>query len=170
MVDSEFVDVVNEKDEVIGKIPWREADKPSKERITRAAVVLVFNPKGELFLQKRSRNKIHYPLHWTDSVSGWVDSGETYLEAALREMEEEIGLKREPEDLELLFKIMVETGKREFVCVYRLVTYDPLKLNRAEIEEGRFFKIGEIQQMIDAGEKISPFFLEIFKKCLQKQI
>ena len=58
----------------------------------RAVHVLVFNSRGEIFLQKRSMTKDREPGKWDSSSSGHVDSGEDYDACAVRELREEIGL------------------------------------------------------------------------------
>ncbi|MGC9310232.1 MAG: NUDIX hydrolase [Candidatus Aenigmatarchaeota archaeon] len=168
MREAGYVDVVDESDKAIGKLHWTEADKDDPKRITRAAAVLVFNSKSGLFLQKRSKNKRRFPLHWAESASRWVDAGETYVEAAAREIEEEIGIKRRPDELEFLFRFFADFDRKEFVEVYRTVSDGPVKLNPEEVAEGRFFSMGEIRRMIEGGEKFSPFSLSIFGEFLQK--
>jgi len=63
--------------------------------IRRVSRILIFNPQGEMLLQQRSAT-ISYPGLWNNSASGHVDVGETYLEAAVRELEEEMGIKDTP--------------------------------------------------------------------------
>lgn len=92
MSDLDMLDIVNEKDQIIGQAPRREIHgDPS--RIHRVAHVLVFNPRGELFLQKRSFLKDVQPGKWDTSVGGHLEPGEEYLAGALREMEEELGIR-----------------------------------------------------------------------------
>jgi isopentenyldiphosphate isomerase len=64
---------------------------------------------GMLLLQKRGRNKKTYPNHWDVSVAGHVHAGETIEDAAIREVEEEIGLIIQKKDLQ---KIAVRKGER----------------------------------------------------------
>ncbi len=45
-----------------------------------------------MLLQKRSAHVRSGAGKWDDSVAGHVDEGETYLEAATRELAEEIGV------------------------------------------------------------------------------
>ncbi len=58
----------------------------------RAVHVLVFNSRGEIFLQKRSMKKDRQPGVWDSSCSGHVDAGENYEATAVRELREELGL------------------------------------------------------------------------------
>ena len=102
-------DVVNERDEVIG-----QATRPEVHRrglMHRATHVLVFNSRGQVFLQKRSLKKDRQPGLWDSSASGHLDCGEDYDACAVRELREEIGLElRAP--LQRLFKLAAMSGWR----------------------------------------------------------
>lgn len=82
--------IVNEKDEIVGSamLPdaWRDG------LIHRIVRVLVEDEQGRLLLQRRSPHMGLFPNCWGESSAGHVDEGEGYLEAAKREMAEEIGL------------------------------------------------------------------------------
>ena len=86
-----LVDLVNNKDEIIGTISRKEAHE--KELWHRLIEVWFFDSQGRILLQKRSKQKKVEAgiLEWT--VSGHVDSGETYEEALVRETQEETGVK-----------------------------------------------------------------------------
>ncbi len=133
----EIFDVVNERDEVIDRRPRSEVHRLGL--LHRAVHVLVFNARGEVFLQKRSLSKDTAPGLWDSSASGHVDSGEDYDGCAVRELREEIGLVVE-QTPERLFKVdaCVETGQ-EFVWVYRCLSEGPFTLHPGEIERGGWF-------------------------------
>lgn len=133
----EIFDVVNARDEVIGQRTRAEVHRLGLKH--RAAHVLVFNGKGELFLQKRSLKKDTFPGAWDSSTSGHLDHGESYDACAVRELREEIGLTLN-EPPRRLFKIdaCAETDQ-EFVWVYRCETEGPFTLHPAEIETGGWF-------------------------------
>jgi isopentenyldiphosphate isomerase len=61
----------------------------------------------KILLQKRGSNKKTYPNYWDVSVAGHVHAGESIKDAALREVEEEIGLTIQEKDLK---KIAVRKG------------------------------------------------------------
>src|SRR5450432_2467887 len=123
----EIFDVVNERDEVVGQNTRREVHRLGLRH--RAVHVLVFNSRGQVFLQKRSMKKDRHPGVWDSSASGHVDSGEHYDATAVREVREEIGLAL-AQTPELLFNIAAgaETDQ-EFVRVYRCASEGPFQLN-----------------------------------------
>ena len=133
----EIFDVVNERDEVIGHAPRKEVH--ARGLWHRAVHVLVFNSRGEVFLQKRSMQKDVAAGKWDSSSSGHLDTGEDYDACAVRELREEIGLvlSHPPERL---FKIDArkETGW-EFCWVYLGKSEGPFTLHPQEIETGDWF-------------------------------
>src|SRR5436189_4891047 len=98
----EIFDVVNEADEVIGQETRSQVHRQGL--LHRAVHVLVFNSRGQVFLQKRSMKKEGEPGLWDSSASGHLCSGEDYDSCVVREAAEEIGLRLDscPEKL---FKI-----------------------------------------------------------------
>ncbi len=132
----EIFDIVNERDEVVGQATRREVHACGLRH--RAVHVLVFNARGDVFLQKRSMLKDTARGKWDSSSSGHLDSGEDYDACALRELREEIGLSGVK--LERLFKIdaCAETGW-EFCRVYRCQSEGPFQLQPEEIETGGWF-------------------------------
>lgn len=145
MID-EIFDLVNERDEVVGQRPRSEVHRLGL--LHRAVHILVFNPRGEVFLQKRSMKKDRQPGLWDSSASGHVDAGEDYDTAAVRELAEEIGLHLKA-PLRRLFKIDAcpETD-HEFVWVYRCESSGPLQLNADEIERGGWFSREEVTRWL----------------------
>lgn len=136
-MSEEIFDVVNDADVVIDRRPRSEVHRLGLKH--RAVHVLIYNARGELFLQKRSMKKDCHPGTWDSSASGHLDTGEDYDACAVREVREEIGLIVS-EAPERLFKIdaCLETGQ-EFVWVYRGHSEGPFTLHPDEIDEGAWF-------------------------------
>ena len=133
-MNEEIFDVVDEQDRVIDQQPrWRVHRLGLRHR---AVHVLVFNARGQLFLQKRSASKDTFPGAWDSSASGHLDRGEDYAAAAVRETREELGLHL-PVVPTPLFKLEArrETGM-EFVWIYRCKAEGPFVLSPEEIESG----------------------------------
>jgi isopentenyl-diphosphate delta-isomerase type 1 len=145
-VSDEVFDVVNEADEVIGRQTRAEVHRLGLKH--RAVHVLVYNARGELFLQKRSRSKDTFPGAWDSSASGHVDSGEDYDACALRELGEELGFQPS-QPLERLFKMPAcpATGQ-EHVWVYRCRAEGPFRLHPEEIERGGWFAPAQVSRWL----------------------
>ncbi|MDE3068075.1 MAG: NUDIX domain-containing protein [Verrucomicrobiota bacterium] len=135
-MSEDFFDVVNERDEVIDRRPRSEVHARGLRH--RAVHVQVFNSRGEVFLQKRSAKKDRQPGVWDSSCSGHVDAGETYDEAAVRELREELGLESKAPPKLFKLAACAETDA-EFVWVYRCESDGPFQLHPDEIDTGGWF-------------------------------
>jgi len=150
----EYFDVVDEKDNVIGRATRGECHK-NRELIHRGIHVLIFNSDGDVLLQKRSRKVDLYPGKWTVSVAGHVGSGEDYMETAKREMEEEIGIETE---IEPVSKFLFSGEKeRETIRLFKGVSDGPFRRQPEEVDDVRFFSPEEIKKMLrESPESFSP--------------
>lgn len=136
-MSEEIFDVVNERDEVIDHKPRSEVHRLGL--MHRAVHVLVFNARGDVFLQKRSMTKDRQPGLWDSSASGHLDRGETYDACAVREVREELGLTL-PRTPQRLFKLAASTETdQEHVWIYRCHAEGPFTLHPEEIERGDWF-------------------------------
>jgi 16S rRNA (adenine1518-N6/adenine1519-N6)-dimethyltransferase len=155
----EIFDVVDADDQVIGTATRAEVHA---QRLTHRAVhVFVFNKRGDLLLQKRSHLKDMCPGLWDSSVSGHLDSGESYEVAAVRELEEEMGITAEtsPEEIARITP-GIETGW-EHVRLYRIRHDGPLRFPSAEVDAVMWFPLAEIAAWIAARPAdFAPGFLE----------
>ncbi len=130
-----------------------------KNLIHRATGVVLFNQKGEVLLQKRSRFKDKHPNLYTISASGHVGKGETALECAKRELFEEIGVRTE---LKFLKQFIAERStETEMDFLYTGKYEGPFKINETEVEEVRFVPKNEIRNYLP---KLAPLAVESFKR------
>ena len=166
----ELFDVVDGQDRVTGQASRREVH--ARELWHRAVHVFVLNGKGEVFLHQRSLTKDSFPGLWTSSCAGHVAAGDEYDETALREMEEELGLRLSRKisphkaaptgesphkagsgdptlQLQPLLKVDAcrETGE-EFVWVYAVRAEGPFALNPAEIQQGGWYSPADIDRWV----------------------
>lgn len=138
----EIFDVVNEHDEVVGRNTRREVHRLGL--MHRAVHVLVFNRRGEVFLQKRSMNKDRQPGLWDSSASGHVDAGEDYDACAWRELGEELGLRPARAPVRLFKLPAGPATDMEHVWVYECEAEGPFALNAEEIERGAWYAPAEV--------------------------
>jgi isopentenyldiphosphate isomerase len=164
-MSEEIFDVVNERDEVIGQAPRKEVH--ARGLWHRAVHVLVFNQRGEVFLQKRSMLKDTAKGKWDSSSSGHVDSGEEYDVTAVREVREEIGLHLAAPP-ERLFKLNAcpETGW-EFCWIYRASSEGPFVLHPEEIETGAWLAPEAVTKWVqEKPEDFASCFVLLWGKYL----
>jgi isopentenyldiphosphate isomerase len=155
-MSEEIFDVVNERDEVIGQKPRGEVHRLG---------LLVFNARGQIFLQKRSMKKDRQPGLWDSSASGHVDSGEAYDATAVRELREEIGLRLSAAPQRLLRITVCPETDQEFVWVYRCEAEGPFELNADEIERGGWFTPAEVTRwMAQKPEEFADAFRLIWQR------
>jgi isopentenyldiphosphate isomerase len=165
-MSEEIFDVVNERDEVVGRAARADVHRHGLNH--RAVHVLVFNSRGEVFLQKRSMMKDCSPGAWDSSAAGHLDCGEEYDACAVRELREELGVQLK-ETPQRLFKIdaCVETGQ-EFVWVYRCNHEGPFVLHPEEIEKGGWFSPEEVTTWMAARpEEFAGGLLLIWRRLQQ---
>lgn len=133
-VSHELLDVVDEDDKVIAVRTRGEIH--ARGLMHRAVHILVFNSRGDVFLQKRSMSKDEQPGKWDSSAAGHVDSGEGYLDCARREIGEELGIDA-TQEFEMLFKLPAsELTGNEHCMVYRYCFDGPMVLHPEEIDDG----------------------------------
>ena len=160
---TEYFDKVDQNDHVIGKISREQAHKFNL--LHRAVHIFIKGQNGKWLLQKRSSKKDLDPLLLTTSCSGHVDSGETYLDAAVRECKEELGLTISSKDLTEILRCSPckETGM-EFVRVYLIEKiFKKITPSPNEIDEVVHFELEELVRKTETEKaKFSGSFLHIF--------
>lgn len=151
----ELFDVVDELDAVIGQ--QRRADVHAQGLLHRAVSVFVFNSSGQILLQLRTATKDEYPLCWTSSCSGHLDAGEDYDTAAVRELQEELGLTTPIERL-VKFDAGPETAN-EFTVLYRTTADEIPAPEVDEIERVEFVDVDEVSRRVEErpGDFTPPF-------------
>ena len=162
-MSGEIFDVVNDHDEIVDRLPRSEVHRLGLKH--RAVHVLIFNSRGELFLQKRSMKKDCFPGVWDSSASGHLNVGEEYDACALREVQEELGFILPCVPVRL-FKIDAcpETGQ-EFVWIYRCEAEGPFSLHPEEIETGAWFSPESINDwMLERPHEFASGLIRIWRE------
>jgi isopentenyl-diphosphate Delta-isomerase len=156
----ELLAVVDENDREIGAQSRRLIHE--RKLLHRAVHVLVYDKDENLLIQKRSAKKDTYPLHW-ECVGGHLGPGEKYQDAAIRELDEELGLP--PERLERLRKLdACEATGFEFIEIYRVTALVPPLPHPDEIIEIDWVSPEVLRrQFIADVRKFSPIFLNTLR-------
>lgn len=136
----ERITLVDDANRVVGAAPRSRLGEAGL--IYRAAYILVFNSRGELFVQKRTPTKDLYPGYYDAAAGGIVLADESYAACARRELAEELGVEA---PLTRRFDFYFdEAGNRVWGRVYTCVHDGPLRLQAEEIESGMFAAVAEV--------------------------
>ena len=155
MSSDEILDIVNRDDKVIGKDTRYEVHR--KHEIHRGIHVFISNRNNDLLIQKRSKLKKDRSGYYDASVGAQVLSGESYEQAALRETEEELGIKDVV--LEKVCKYeSFSTRQREIRTLFLTHHEGPFKIDKREVEFVRFYCINRIKEMIAEGKNFTKGF------------
>lgn len=160
---NELVTIVNEKNEVVGALS--RAEMRRKRLPHRAVYILVFNRKHELFVQKRTDTKDIYPSYYDIAAGGVVLSGESWEQAAERELLEELGIRA---DLAPLFDFHHVTANndvwgRAYMCFHE----GPFVLQPEEMTAGEFMNLQDIP-VLAQNLPFTPDGMVLLKRFLQQ--
>ena len=122
----------------------------------------IIDRMGRIYLQKRSRTKDLLPGYWDTAVGGHVTYGEQALEALYREAAEELGLHGfNPIFLD---NYVYQTQRdSEFVLIFAMVGHPDLDPDNAEVSEGKWWTMEEIDAAIGKGV-LTPNFESEFSR------
>ena len=97
----EMLDLVNEQGGPIGRaVPRSEAHRLGlRHRTSHVWLVRRKNGVLEVLLQKRSDEKDSFPGCYDISSAGHIPAGQGFVDSALRELKEELGVTAQPQDL-----------------------------------------------------------------------
>lgn len=146
----ELLTQVDENNKIIGPI-GRKLAHETPGICYRTVYVLVKNAKDEYLFQKRSPTKDLYPNCWDLSVGGHVDWGDSYIDTAAREINEELGIEVKEEELVFRGELKVILPKNsEFFDVfeYTLKSDQQIKLAKDEITDIKWMTIKEAKDSI----------------------
>ncbi|HSW74438.1 MAG TPA: NUDIX domain-containing protein [Candidatus Saccharimonadales bacterium] len=163
------IQIVDENNNPTGSATKQEAWKHGL--IHRVVRISILDPAGRLLVQKRSLQKGLFPGRWDNSAAGHVDAGETYEQAALRELHEELGLK----DIELqklgdYYVDVTDDWRRmkRFTRSYKIVLQDPLplfQLPENEVETTEWMDVAKVKKLIvDHPEQVTDGLEQIINR------
>lgn len=164
----EYFDLVDEKDNIIKKIKETEQVQPNKLRFIN---IIIIDENKKIIVPKRSGNKRIFPNCYDFSVGGHVNSGESYEQAAYRELKEELNI----ENVKLIeigyfnpYKDNVDTFSKLYLLRYnnKIEEYD-----KEGITEIFYMTIDEIKELIiKEPKKFKSDYEKMIKYIINKNI
>lgn len=145
----ELVDKFNKRREPLNKTSKRY-DRIDGEYCTYVHT-WIMNDKNEFLIQKRSANKKIYPNKWS-ITGGAVDSGETSLEGATREVKEEIGIDINKKKMEFMLSFKRSHGFVDVWLTRQNVDLKDIVMQKEEVSDVKWVTKEELEKMIENDE------------------
>ena len=175
---AEILDIVDEQGRPTGQnVPRAVAHAEGiRHRTSHVWILRRHAGRVEVLLQMRCQAKDSFPGCYDISSAGHISAGDEPLETALRELEEELGIKAEPEQFK---KVCMHEGSmngnfygREFknheistVYMYEeTVDITKLKLQKEEVEEVMWMDQEELIQKVRDGGIPNCIYLDEVEK------
>ena len=148
----EYLDVVNEKDEVVGR-ELRSVIYAAKRSDFRVVNVFLKNFEGRLWIPRRTATKKIFPLALDISAAGHVESGETYEEAMKREVMEELSIDTDTVHVKTLGIATPQAdGTSAFQKVYEIESDEVPKFNTDDFVEYYWLTPREVVDRVAGGD------------------
>jgi len=159
----EIFDVVDGDDRVIDQASRAEVHR--RGWLHRAVHMFIFNTQRQLLIHLRAATKDEFPSRWTSSASGHVDAGESYEEAAARELCEELGM-RVPLQYVFTHRACAETAN-EHSALYEAVTDQVPKPDPGEISRLEWISLEQLRtELASDDNRFTPPFRVLANRFL----
>jgi len=144
----EYWDILNKSGEFTGQKVKREQFNHFRPGQYHLVVhIWIKNSKGEYLIQKRSEDRLPMPGEWA-ATGGSVCSGEDSRTAAIRELQEELGICVRANEIHYIARL---TRKNSFVDLWQVgVDVEPsnLVLQTEEVQDAKWVTEDQLKQMI----------------------
>ena len=133
-----------------------------------AVEIWIINSDGDLLLVKRSKMKKFHPNEW-ECIGGSAINDETFLEAAIREIWEEIGIKISPGDLN---ECGYEVRTKHIVMTYFLnknIRLEDIIISKQEIESVKWYNVYEFEQLLKSKAFVK-FLIRRYQKYIKERV
>ncbi len=165
----EFNDIYDEQRNLTGRVhkrgtPWKQGE------YGLVVCVWVYDGEGRLFMTRRAPGK-SYAGTWENS-GGAAQAGETSLQAIVRELYEETGIRAEAEEFELLDSDRDKYFFYDFYALKRKFPLVQVRLQPGETDAAKWVTHGQVHEMIRKGkicQIIASQFLRQEPLLLQRQ-
>jgi hypothetical protein len=155
------IDAVDDEDRSVGTI--KRSEVFVRRANFRVAHVFIFNRNRELLIQQLAFTRERHPGQWGSSVAAYLFAGESYADAAVRRVSEELHVR--DCSLRVFGKtVMIDQGCKKFITLFTASFDGPFQYDRSLIAQTQFLPVSEIVLMHRSGARIfTPTFLKVLE-------
>lgn len=158
----ELLDIIDREDKVVGSAQREAIYKDGSWH--RGVQVIILNSAGELLLCMRSPKKKYFPNTYDCSISEHVKSNETYLDAAVRGLTEEIGVRNMELQPLLKFRLCKEPHENAIFILYAGKHDGEFHGSEEEVQNVHFLPLEKIKEIEEKEPQLfSPWTREILR-------
>ena len=157
-VSEEIIDIVDEEDRVVGQENRGVVHRSGLWH--RGVHIFLFTAEGKIVVQRRSGFRKQSPNALDCSVSEHLKTGESYRDAAIRGLCEELGIKRVPLRRLVRFKMDYGPGDNMISVLYEgTVGEEAIRVDPNEVERIFEHTVSELEELLaQEGVSFSRWF------------
>jgi len=160
----DILNIVNDRDEIIGQDTRENIHKHGL--LHREIHVYFITPNQEIIFQHRTKDKDTFPDLLDATVGGHVEIGDSYEQTAIKEIEEETGLKINPHDLISVDKIKRRaedkaTSKINYSFCFRYIYIYKGSVKDLRVEAGKAlgFEVWSLERLLNLTDQDQARFI-----------
>ncbi|MDD3412970.1 MAG: NUDIX domain-containing protein [Lachnospiraceae bacterium] len=159
----EYWDLVDNQGKYIGEHMLRGTEQPQNTWHCVVGIIIQ-NNIGEILFIKRAHTKKQYPNMW-EHIGGCVVSGETPIEAACREVYEEVGISLTEEKLMLVDTFFEKTAYVYTFYIQKEISIDKFLLQENEVSDIKWVEAENILKYPEKNQ-VSPAAYRRLKRAI----
>ena len=165
----ELIAIVDDNDNIIGKYPRKNH---AEGRLHRETSVLIVNLNNEILVQERADSgRLDY------SASGHFPFDEDYLDGAIREVEEELGLTIPRDKFVKISKHRIDYSERyvnnRFITLWEVLgdcKIENMKIDPLEVKSVKYLSVPELKRIIKENpDSMSAGFIKSLQIYFMKK-
>lgn len=175
----ELIDILNADGEPLGTTAMKS--EAHKKGLFHATVhIWFYTEDGKILLQKRALTKETHPSLWDVSVAGHIGAGESIVNSAIREIQEEIGLPVKGTELQKIgvFKSIQKHSEQLFDCEFHhtflvklKVCLENLTKQQSEVDDLKLISIIQFENELynkELAKQYVPHSKKYYTKILKE--
>ena len=155
----EKVDIYNAQHEKLNYTKERHELEQGEYRLS--CFVFIINSEDKILIQQRLATAKKCPNMW-EVVSGGAIEGDTPVSGALRELEEELGIKATKDELKFIGSYVRINDYVEVFMLEKDIDINELNLQEDEVQDAKWVEISEFERLITQGNASDTGF-NVFK-------